>query len=92
MGGRFSTHQKRVSSRLHPSTASKPKNTIEKEINSTATDTGTRAPSNSSQSSDSIVHHGRKFHNEQTSTYWFPNDDEELDRLVGVKCFFFFFF
>lgn len=47
-----------------------------------------RPPSNSSQSSDGIIRQGRKFHNEQTSTYWFPNDDEEMDRLVGVSFFF----
>ncbi|KAI9029644.1 S-adenosyl-L-methionine-dependent methyltransferase [Phycomyces nitens] len=31
----------------------------------------------------SIVRQGRHFHNMVTSTYWLPNDEEEMDRLVG---------
>ncbi|KAI8391520.1 S-adenosyl-L-methionine-dependent methyltransferase [Radiomyces spectabilis] len=30
-----------------------------------------------------IVRQGRSFHNMAMSTYWLPNDDEEMDRLVG---------
>lgn len=26
---------------------------------------------------------GRKYHSESSSVYWLPNDDEEMDRLVG---------
>ncbi|KAI7875283.1 S-adenosyl-L-methionine-dependent methyltransferase [Lichtheimia hyalospora FSU 10163] len=39
----------------------------------------------SSQSSmnDSVVRQGRKFHNITESIYWLPNDDEEMDRLIG---------
>jgi hypothetical protein len=31
----------------------------------------------------------RRFHHVSNSAYWFPNDDEEMDRLIGVKIFFF---
>ncbi|KAG1137239.1 hypothetical protein G6F37_010947 [Rhizopus arrhizus] len=34
-------------------------------------------------SSDSVVVDGRTYHGEASSVYWLPNDDEELDRLVG---------
>lgn len=34
---------------------------------------------------DSIVRQGRKFHNISESIYWLPNDDEEMDRLIGVS-------
>lgn len=34
---------------------------------------------------DSIVRQGRKFHNITESIYWLPNDDEEMDRLIGVS-------
>ncbi|KAI8145969.1 S-adenosyl-L-methionine-dependent methyltransferase [Fennellomyces sp. T-0311] len=33
--------------------------------------------------SDSIVRHGRMFHNVSDSIYWLPSDDDEMDRLVG---------
>ncbi|KAI9469332.1 S-adenosyl-L-methionine-dependent methyltransferase [Zychaea mexicana] len=33
--------------------------------------------------SDSIIRQGRAFHNVSESIYWLPNDDEEIDRLVG---------
>lgn len=32
-----------------------------------------------------IIRQGRKFHNFSESTYWLPNDEEEMDRLVGVS-------
>ncbi|KAI7864191.1 S-adenosyl-L-methionine-dependent methyltransferase [Spinellus fusiger] len=40
----------------------------------------------------SIIRQGRQFHNTATSSYWLPNDEEEMDRLVGqhfaLKTFF----
>lgn len=43
-------------------------------------------------STPSITHSmftsGRTFHHVQNSAYWFPNDDEEVDRLTGVRIFF----
>ncbi|KAG1220405.1 hypothetical protein G6F68_021206 [Rhizopus microsporus] len=29
----------------------------------------------------------RELHNEESSTYWLPKDDEEQKRLTGVSCF-----
>lgn len=29
----------------------------------------------------------REFHNEESSTYWLPKDDEEQKRLTGVSSF-----
>lgn len=34
---------------------------------------------------DSMSMSGRTFHHVANSAYWFPNDDEEMDRLIGVK-------
>ncbi|EPB87591.1 hypothetical protein HMPREF1544_05573 [Mucor circinelloides 1006PhL] len=84
MGARLSAHQnrKRVSSRLQPSI----KTTASQNGSATTTSkiaSSNKAPSTSSQSSDGIIRNGRKFHNETSSVYWFPNDDEEMDRLVG---------
>jgi len=86
MGARLSAHQnrKRVSSRLQPSI----KTTASQNGSATTTSkiaSSNKAPSTSSQSSDGIIRNGRKFHNETSSVYWFPNDDEEMDRLVGVR-------
>lgn len=33
---------------------------------------------------DSFLTSGRTFHHVQNSAYWFPNDNEEMDRLIGV--------
>lgn len=41
----------------------------------------TRSPTTST---DSVIVRGRKYHGESSSVYWLPNDDEEMDRLVGV--------
>ncbi|KAI8376460.1 S-adenosyl-L-methionine-dependent methyltransferase [Radiomyces spectabilis] len=38
---------------------------------------------NSGSSDGSVMRFGRKFHDVSSSAYWFPNDDEEIDRLVG---------
>lgn len=88
MGARLSAHNKRrVSSRLVPKSQTKPAATetaaAAAGMNSVVSVTTTPPPSSSSQSSDGIIRHGRKFHNESSSTYWFPNDDEEMDRLTG---------
>lgn len=84
MGARLSAHHKRrVSSRLLPK-QTKPTSEAAG-MHSVVSVSTTPPPSSSSQSSDGIIRHGRKFHNEQSSTYWFPNDDEEMDRLTGVK-------
>ncbi|KAG0740013.1 hypothetical protein G6F57_010653 [Rhizopus arrhizus] len=40
----------------------------------------TRSPTTST---DSVIVRGRKYHSESSSVYWLPNDDEEMDRLVG---------
>lgn len=34
--------------------------------------------------SQNIIGTEREFHNEETSTYWLPKDDEEQKRLTGV--------
>lgn len=34
---------------------------------------------------ESMLSSGRTFHHEANSAYWFPNDDEEMDRLIGVS-------
>lgn len=34
---------------------------------------------------ESMFTSGRTFHHVQNSAYWFPNDDEEMDRLIGVN-------
>jgi hypothetical protein len=34
---------------------------------------------------DSMFTSGRTFHHVQNSAYWLPNDDEEMDRLTGVR-------
>ncbi|ORE16249.1 S-adenosyl-L-methionine-dependent methyltransferase [Rhizopus microsporus] len=36
-----------------------------------------------SNSSDSVILSGRKFHSDPNSVYWLPSDEEEMDRLVG---------
>ncbi|GAN08136.1 hypothetical protein MAM1_0190c07643 [Mucor ambiguus] len=86
MGARLSAHQnrKRVSSRLQPSVkiAASHSGSLS---GTSKTASCNKAPSTSSQSSDGIIRNGRKFHNETSSVYWFPNDDEEMDRLVGVR-------
>jgi hypothetical protein len=39
---------------------------------------------------ESMFTSGRTFHHVQNSAYWFPNDDEEMDRLTGVSIVIFF--
>lgn len=34
---------------------------------------------------ESMFTAGRTFHHVENSAYWFPNDDEEMDRLIGVR-------
>ncbi|KAG2204030.1 hypothetical protein INT47_007024 [Mucor saturninus] len=34
---------------------------------------------------ESMITSGRTFHHVENSAYWFPNDDEEMDRLIGVR-------
>ena len=60
---------------------------------STAYSTATTASSISSNHSvtDSVVRQGRTFHNVSDSIYWLPQDDEEMDRLVGVCVYCVFF-
>ncbi|KAL0075687.1 S-adenosyl-L-methionine-dependent methyltransferase [Phycomyces blakesleeanus] len=81
MGAKFSTYRRRSHNshshnfHLHNS-------------NSNSQSPQSTRPSNESlspiQSTDSsIVRQGRHFHNTQQSTYWLPNDEEEMDRLVG---------
>lgn len=38
---------------------------------------------------DSFLASGRTFHHVQNSAYWFPNDNEEMDRLIGVHRLYF---
>lgn len=91
MGAKLSAqNRKRVTSRLHAtkSISNKKADGVEtKNTNASyATLSSAALPAfTSSQSSDGIIRNGRTFHNEQTSTYWFPNDDEEIDRLVSVR-------
>lgn len=89
MGAKLSAdNRRRIATRLHASKSlhhhredaeTKNDNTSNISLNCAGLPTFT-----TSKSADSIVRNGRTFHNEQTSTYWFPNDDEEIDRLVGV--------
>jgi hypothetical protein len=44
-----------------------------------------QAVSSISSITDSMFMSGRTFHHVANSAYWFPNDDEEMDRLIGVK-------
>ncbi|GAA5806837.1 hypothetical protein MFLAVUS_000185 [Mucor flavus] len=48
--------------------------------------------SNVSSITESMLNSGRTFHHVQNSAYWFPNDDQEMDRLIGqhfaLKTFF----
>ncbi|CEP14923.1 hypothetical protein [Parasitella parasitica] len=85
MGVRLSAHQnrKRVSSKLQPSSKNSSLDQSRRGSLSNARKDRSRPPSTSSQSSDGVILNGRKFHNETGSVYWFPNDDEEMDRLVG---------
>ncbi|KAI8355098.1 S-adenosyl-L-methionine-dependent methyltransferase [Choanephora cucurbitarum] len=52
-------------------------------------DRNTNSPSSSKRanssimSNDSMMATGRSFHGVTNSAYWFPNDNEEMDRLVG---------
>lgn len=39
----------------------------------------------SSVTDSSMFASGRTFHHVANSAYWFPNDDEEMDRLIGVS-------
>ncbi|KAL9552153.1 hypothetical protein MBANPS3_003909 [Mucor bainieri] len=41
------------------------------------------AASSISSTTDSMFMSGRTFHHVANSAYWFPNDDEEMDRLIG---------
>lgn len=85
MGARLSTqNRKRVAAKLN---GIKKKEGSETNTNASCATLSTIKTNTSQQSFDSL--HGRKYHNEQTSTYWFPNDDEEIDRLVGVSFFLF---
>ncbi|KAI8082674.1 S-adenosyl-L-methionine-dependent methyltransferase [Gilbertella persicaria] len=43
----------------------------------------TSSDHSSQLSSERVMKQGRQFHNESNSAYWYPNDDQELDRLVG---------
>lgn len=43
--------------------------------------------SNVSSITESMLNSGRTFHHVQNSAYWFPNDDQEMDRLIGVSKF-----
>lgn len=51
-------------------------------LTSTSYDRGT---SYSAISDESMLINGRRFHGVSNSAYWFPNDNEEMDRLVGVR-------
>ncbi|KAG2234320.1 S-adenosyl-L-methionine-dependent methyltransferase [Thamnidium elegans] len=83
MGARLSTeNRKRVTAKLNTIKKGSETNTINTTC-TTPNSSNYRPTSLSSQSSESVNVLGRKYHNEQTSTYWFPNDDEEIDRLVG---------
>lgn len=87
MGARISTHdpKKRHSSKYKTksSPSSNNSSSVQTHLNEDSSNSKTR--SFSSQSSESIFRLGRKFHNESNSSYWLPNDDEEMDRLVGVN-------
>ena len=41
--------------------------------------------SHASSVNESMFTAGRTFHHVENSAYWFPNDDEEMDRLIGVR-------
>lgn len=45
----------------------------------------TRPPADYDASTDTIVSGERDFHENETSTYWLPKDEEEQLRLTGVR-------
>jgi hypothetical protein len=84
MGARVSSQgRKRVSSRMSNNKAETPSSVMS--TNSSSAPATFVTSSSSNQSSERIVRNGRQFHNPTKSTYWLPNDDEELDRYIGVK-------
>ncbi|KAG1593553.1 hypothetical protein G6F48_001924 [Rhizopus delemar] len=74
MGSSFSQHEKKRRRSLLN------QNKKQREETVSNSSTLTRSPL---ASSDSVVVDGRTYHGEASSVYWLPNDDEELDRLVG---------
>ncbi|KAI8877542.1 S-adenosyl-L-methionine-dependent methyltransferase [Backusella circina FSU 941] len=84
MGARVSSQgRKRVSSRTsNTKPESQPPSSVFSTSSSTAPATFITSAS-SNQSSERIVRNGRQFHNPTKSTYWLPNDDEEMDRYIG---------
>lgn len=76
MGSSFSQHEKKRRRSLLN------QNKKQREETVSNSSTLTRSPL---ASSDSVVVDGRTYHGEASSVYWLPNDDEELDRLVGVS-------
>lgn len=95
MGTRLSTHnKKRASSRLlskqnkGTGTGTGTETATVNGLNSLVSVSTPPTSTSTSQSSEGVIRLGRKFHNEQSSAYWFPNDDEEMDRLVGVSTMF----
>ena len=96
MGNKISTASRkhRLLAPLRSSTSlttKRKKNNQSPSPSSTAYSTTTTTSSSSSNHSvtDSVIRQGRTFHNVSDSIYWLPHDDEEMDRLVGVRvcCF-----
>lgn len=76
MGSSLSQHEKKRRKSLLNQNRKQQEETV------SSSSTLTRSPL---ASSDSVVVDGRTYHGEASSVYWLPNDDEELDRLVGVS-------
>jgi hypothetical protein len=90
-------NKKRIANSLHHMTKSKTYNMDSNDISQQQKNTSsatldeknpTQQESDSRVSSvtdSSMFSSGRTFHHVANSAYWFPNDDEEMDRLIGVR-------
>jgi hypothetical protein len=63
---------------------SSPCRTLNEKDASSTTAVG-ESDSHVSSINESMFTAGRTFHHVENSAYWFPNDDEEMDRLIGVR-------
>ncbi|KAI9472276.1 MAG: S-adenosyl-L-methionine-dependent methyltransferase [Benjaminiella poitrasii] len=89
MGNKLSTLSKKTrritssSSSYLSKKSSKQNHTDVHDTNRNSLSTLNHEPSENRLSSSSIHTVGRSFHHVSNSAYWFPNDDEEMDRLIG---------
>lgn len=50
-----------------------------------SSDTALQFEKSPSTSNNTVISSGREFHQDETSTYWLPKDEEEQLRLTGVS-------